>query len=428
VLLLAAATDYRGLLAGSWTIRWPRHAAISTRRPKKPFDDLRAAQKADHEEWFNRVELDLPATANSALPTLERLAGFAGRRRPALAALYFNYGRYLLISSSRPGGLPANLQGIWAEEIQTPWNGDWHLDINVQMNYWPAEVCNLIGAARAAAQADRLLVEPGRKTAQGLLQRARLGGARHHQPVGLHLARRVGRVWGATVSGSAWLCQHLWEHYAFTLDREFLRWAYPILKESALFYLDNLIEEPKHRWLVTGPSNSPENAFIAARRPWPTSASGRPSICSNAARAVRQHRAGGGDPRHGRRPAPRTAGQARPPRPQPDRPRRPPAGMAGALSGARADPPPHLAPVRPASLLEITPRGTPELAAACRKSSKPAAIDSNGWALAWRMNFWARLGDGDRAHKLLRDPAASHQARRHLNYTGRGAGSYANLF
>jgi alpha-L-fucosidase 2 len=183
-----------------------------------------------------------------------------GAGDPALAALYFNFGRYLLISSSRPGGLPANLQGIWAEEIHTPWNGDWHLDINVQMNYWPAEVCNLSELHEPLHQLIASLVEPGRKTARAYYNSR--GWVAHviTNPWGFTSPGEAAS-WGATVSGSAWLCQHLWEHYAFTLDREFLRRAYPILKGSAEFYLDNLIEEPKRKWLVTGPSNSPENAF-----------------------------------------------------------------------------------------------------------------------------------------------------------------------
>ena len=123
---------------------------------------------------------------------VERLARFSqGAADPALAALYFNFGRYLLISSSRPGGLPANLQGIWAEEIQTPWNGDWHLDINVQMNYWPAEVCNLSELHEPLFKLIASMVEPGRKTAKAYYNCARLGRPRHHQPMGFHRARRA---------------------------------------------------------------------------------------------------------------------------------------------------------------------------------------------------------------------------------------------
>ena len=275
VLLVTAATDFRGFAGRQLTDPLGASRADLDRASAQGFDALHREHLRDHGHWFDRVELNLPATTNSVLPTDQRLAGFArGAPDPALAALYFNYGRYLLISSSRPGGLPANLQGIWAEEIQTPWNGDWHLDINVQMNYWPAEVCNLSELHEPMHKLIASLVEPGRKTAQSYYN-AR-GWVAHviTNPWGF-TSPGESASWGATVSGSAWLCQHLWEHYAFTLDRDFLRWAYPILKESSLFYLDNLVEEPKKKWLVTGPSNSPENAFrlrdgrVATRLPGP---------------------------------------------------------------------------------------------------------------------------------------------------------------
>ena len=162
VLLMAAATDYRGFAGRQLSDPVAATAGDLDRAAKKSFQELREAQAADHQHYFDRVELDLAATDNSRLPTIERLAGFAqGADDPALAALYFNFGRYLLISSSRPGGLPANLQGIWAEEIQTPWNGDWHLDINVQMNYWPAEVCNLSELHEPLHKLIASLVDPG---------------------------------------------------------------------------------------------------------------------------------------------------------------------------------------------------------------------------------------------------------------------------
>ena len=301
-------------------------------------------------------------------------------------------GRYLLISSSRPGGLPANLQGIWAEEIQTPWNGDWHLDINVQMNYWPAEVCNLSELHEPLHKLIASLVEPGRKTAQAYYN-AR-GWVAHviTNPWGF-TSPGESASWGATVSGSAWLCQHLWEHYAFTLDRDFLRWAYPILKESSLFYLDNLVEEPKKKWLVTGPSNSPENAFrlpdgrVAQRLPGPDHRH------ATAARAVRQHGPRRGNPGRGCRSAPRTRRQAAPGW---RRTRSAPDGRLQEWLEPYPEPEPthrhtsHLYGLHP--YYEITLRGTPELAAACRKSLDVRGDDSNGWALAWRMNFWARLG------------------------------------
>ncbi len=426
VLLLAAATDYRGFAGRQLDDPLAATRSDLDRAAGKSFEELRAAQKADHERWFNRVELDLPATSNSALPTLERLAGFSqGAADPALAALYFNYGRYLLISSSRPGGLPANLQGLWAEEIQTPWNGDWHLDINVQMNYWPAEVCNLSELHEPLHKLIAALVEPGRKTAKAYYN-AR-GWVAHviTNPWGF-TSPGESAAWGATVSGSAWLCQHLWEHYAFTLDREFLRWAYPILKDSTLFYLDNLIEEPQRHWLVTGPSNSPENRFTLPD-------GGVAHVClgptvdmqllrelfGNTARAAEIL----GVDADLRRELLDKRARLAPNQIAPD-------GRLQEWLEPYPEPEPthrhtsHLYGLHPGS--EITRRGTPELAAACRRSLDVRGDQSNGWALAWRISFWARLGDGDRAHRLLR--ALLHlTGEETLNYTGHGAGSYANL-
>ena len=427
VLLLAAATDFRGFAGRQLTDPAKATKVDLDRAAHKSFDELRAAQKADHERWFNRVELDLPATANSRLPTMERLAGFAqGAADPALAALYFNFGRYLLISSSRPGGLPANLQGIWAEEIQTPWNGDWHLDINVQMNYWPAEVCNLSELHEPLHKLTASMVEPGRKTAKAYYN-AR-GWVAHviTNPWGF-TSPGENASWGATVSGSAWLCQHLWEHYAFTLDREFLGWAYPILKESSLFYLDNLIEEPRHKWLVTGPSNSPENRFrlpdgkVAHVCLGPTiDMQLLRELLGNTARAAEIL----GLDADLRRELTEKRARLAPNQIGPD-------GRLQEWLQPYPEPEPthrhtsHMYGLHP--YYEITLRGTPELAAACRKSLEVRGDKSNGWALAWRVNFWARLADGDRAYQLL-------QSLLHLtgekvaNYTGQGAGTYANLF
>ena len=419
ILLFAAATDFRGFAGRQLTDPVRASAADLDSAGKKSFSELRAAQKADHEKWFKRVALSLPATENSPQPTGKRLTGFSkGAADPALAALYFNFGRYLLISSSRPGGLPANLQGIWAEQIQTPWNGDWHLDINVQMNYWPAQICNLSELQDPLNKLIASLVAPGQKTARAYYNSR--GWVAHviTNPWGF-TAPGEHASWGATTSGSAWLSEHLWEQYAFTLDREYLRWAYPILKGCAEFYLDNLWQEPEHKWLITGPSNSPENSF---RLP-----DGRSSaVCmgptidmqllrelfANTARAaeilgvdadLRRELAA-----KRARLAPNQIGpdgrlqEWLKPYPEPEPTHRHTSPMYGLY-------PYH----------EITPRETPELATACRKFLDARGDDSNGWALAWRMNLWARLGDGDRAHKLLTTL---------LRPAGGGSGSLPNLF
>jgi alpha-L-fucosidase 2 len=427
LLLLAAATDFKGFAGRNLNDPLAATTGDLDKAAKKSFDELRAAQRTDHEKYFNRVELSLPATTNSALPNVARLAGLSqDTEDPALAALYFNFGRYLLISSSRPGGLPANLQGIWAEEIQTPWNGDWHLDINLQMNYWPAEVCNLSELHEPLHKLIASMVEPGRRTSKAYYNSR--GWVAHviTNPWGF-TSPGEHASWGATVSGSAWLCQHLWEHYAFTLDREFLRWAYPILKESSLFYLDNLIEEPEHKWLVTGPSNSPENRFILP--------DGKAAhVCLGPTVDMQLLRELFGNTAH----AAEILGLD-------EELRRELAGKRLRLAPNQIAPDgrlqewlkpypeselthrhtSHMYGLHP--FYEITLRGTPELAAACRKSLDVRGDKSNGWALAWRVNFWARLGDGDRAYQLLQ--ALLHLTGESvLNYTGQGAGSYANLF
>ena len=263
LLLLTAATDYRGFAGRQSDDPLAASADDMQRAAAVDFTAIRDAHVADYQQYYRRVSLQLGSTPADIAdpPTPARIRAIAqGVKDPSLAVLYFNFGRYLLISSSRPGGLPANLQGIWAEEIDTPWNADWHLDVNIQMNYWPAEVCNLSDLTQPMFALIHSLQEPGARTAQ------RYYGARGwvahvitnawgFTSPGEHAA------WGATTSGSAWLCQHLWDHWLFTRDREFLAWAYPLMKGSARFYADLLIEEPQHRWLVTAPANSPENAF-----------------------------------------------------------------------------------------------------------------------------------------------------------------------
>ena len=266
ILLIAAGTDYQGF-AGRQT-KDPLAATLDdlNKAAKKSYKLLRKAHIADYQKYFQRVSLNLKSTDSEAAARLTperiQLAKKNGGD-PGLAALYFNFGRYLLISSSRPGGLPPNLQGIWAEEIHTPWTGDWHLDMNVQMNYWPAEVCNLSDLTQPLFALIDSLQVPGAKTAHDYYN-AR-GWVAHviTNPWGF-TSPGEGVSWGAYNGGSAWLCQHLYDHYLFTEDRKFLQWAYPILKGSARFYADLLIEEPTHHWLVIAPANSPENHFRTA--------------------------------------------------------------------------------------------------------------------------------------------------------------------
>ncbi|TAN37807.1 MAG: glycoside hydrolase family 95 protein [Verrucomicrobia bacterium] len=427
VLLLAAATDYRGFAGRQLADPLAATTSDLDKAAAKSFTELRATQQRDHEQWFRRVDLKLNATTNSALPTDERLVGFAkGAADPALAALYFNFGRYLLICSSRPGGLPANLQGIWAGEIQTPWNGDWHLNVNVQMNYWPAEVCNLAELAEPLHKLIASLVEPGGKTAQAYYN-AR-GWVAHiiTNPWGFTAPGEVAS-WGSTAGGSAWLCEHLWEHYAYTLDRNFLAWAYPILKGAAEFYLDNLVEEPRHKWLVTGPSNSPENGFrlpngkVAHVCLGPTiDMQQLRELFGNTARAAETL---GVDADFSRELTEKRARLA-PNQIGPD-------GRLQEWLEPYTEPEPHHRHVSPLYGLypahEITVSGTPALAGACRKFLDARGDGGMGWSYAWKINLWARLGDGDRANKLLASLLRPTGVIG-ISYQGLGAGTYANLF
>jgi alpha-L-fucosidase 2 len=432
ILLISAATDYDGF-AGRHT---PDPVAASLadvdKASRRSWRELRARHVADYRRYFGRVSLTLddgsPESAEAAkLPTNRRLVALReGGNDPALMALYFQFGRYLLISSSRPGGLPANLQGLWAEEIQTPWNGDYHLDINVQMNYWPAEVTNLSDLHEPMLKLIASLQEPGSRTARSYYD---AGGWVAHVITNVWGFTSPGEhaSWGATCSGSAWLCEHLWEHYAFTLDRQYLAWAYPIMKGSAQFYQDMLIEEPSHGWLVTAPSNSPENSYRL-----PSGETGQiclgPTMDNQILRelfgnSIRASETLGLDEDFRSKLAATRARLA------PNQ-----IGKYGQLQEwlEDYDEPElhhrhvsHLYGLYP--YYEITPSGTPDLAQAARTSLERRGDAGTGWSLAWKVNFWARLGDGDHACKVLRD-LLNPTGDMGFSYAGGGSGSYANLF
>jgi alpha-L-fucosidase 2 len=234
-------------------------AAVST----KSFAAVRAAQLADFRNLFRRVDLSLGRTARTDLPTDQRLQSLKRDglgSDPDLAALYFQYGRYLLISSSRPGGQPANLQGLWNEELNPPWESKWTLNINCEMNYWPAELCNLTECADPLfAMIDDLAVG-GARTARD--QYGARGWVVHHNTDLWRGTAPINNIDGVWPTGGAWLCYHLWEHYLFTGDKKFLAHAYPAMKGAALFFVDALVKDPKTGWLVTSPSFSPEQGTL----------------------------------------------------------------------------------------------------------------------------------------------------------------------
>lgn len=419
-LILSAGTDFQK----------PGFAAIVRERLsaalRRGYEELLAEHVADYRSFFDRSRLSLPSTPNSALPTPERLAGFAaGGHDPALAALYFHYGRYLLISSSRPESpLPANLQGIWAEEVQTPWNGDFHLDINVQMNYWPAGVTGLVDCQLPLVRLIEGLVEPGRKTARAYYDAKGWVAHVFTNPWG-YTSPGESAKWGSTSSGSPWLCAHLWEHYAFTGDRDFLARVYPVLREAAEFYLDMLVEEPAHGWLVTSPSNSPENKFRLPDGRESHTCMG-PTIDTQLVREllgnVIEAASILGMDKEFQMQVAKTRDCLAPHQ----------TGRHGQLQEWLEDydePEPHhrhtshLYGLYPGN--QIT-AATPDLFAAARVSLDRRGDDSTGWSLAWKVALWARLLDGERAHQLLGNllrPAKSAGFDLH-----RGGGAYANLF
>ncbi len=397
ILLLAAATDYRGKNPASLCEKRIANALGKT------FEELRTAHVDEHRRLFRRVDLDLGETNAFRLPTDERLNALRnGTEDPQLVALYFQYGRYLLISSSRPGCMPANLQGLWADGLKPPWHCDYHANINVQMNYWPAEVCNLAECHLPLFDPLESLREPGRKTARAYYDAP---GFVFHMITNAWGWTSPGwrASWGFFPTGGAWLCQHLWEHYAFSGDKEFLGRAYPIMKESAIFFLDYLIEDKEGR-LCTAPSTSPENRFI-------TPDGRQASVCIGAAmdrqiiwdlftNCIEATDALGTDKEFCKKLA-----AAR------DRIAPPDIGRHGQVMewgedfdevepGHRHIS--HLFALHPGR--QITLRGTPDLAQACRVTLRRRLSEGGGhtgWSRAWIINFFARLADEEKAYENL---------------------------
>jgi alpha-L-fucosidase 2 len=393
-VLLAAATSFGG--------REPARAcAEALAAAPAAYGELRARALEDHSALFRRVALSLGPAAGDARPTDERLAAVrAGAPDPGLEALFFHYGRHLLISSSRPGTQPATLQGIWNEDPEPPWGSKWTTNINVEMNYWPAEVAALPECHEPLFDLLERIRPSGRRTA-----------AVHYGCRGFVLHHNTD-IWGSTTpvdgagsgiwpTGAAWLCRHLWERWLFSGDRAFLARAYPVMREAAEFLLDFLIPDAGG-YLVTSPSISPENRFLG-----PDGA--RASVCAGPTMDMQLCRelfascAGaaavlGVDPDLAAR-LRAAAARLVPPR----------IGRHGQLQEWAEDfeePDPghrhlsHLYGVFPG--WEITPAGSPELAAAARRSLErrlAAGGGHTGWSRAWVVALWARLGEGDLAHE-----------------------------
>ena len=225
---------------------------------KKPYKQAKTEHIASYRQLFDRVKLDLGTSDTATQETHIRVKHFNEGNDVSLATLLFQYGRYLLISSSQPGGQPANLQGIWNKDLLAPWDGKYTVNINLQMNYWPAEVTNLSECHLPLMQMLKELSESGKETARSMY--GCRGWVLHHNTDIWRCTGMVDRAfWGMWPNGGAWLCQHLWQHYLYTGDKAFLKEVFPVMKGAADFFLDFLVVHPKYGWMVTCPSNSPEH-------------------------------------------------------------------------------------------------------------------------------------------------------------------------
>lgn len=257
IIFITAATDYRGIDPKEACYEWMNKAT------SKEYEKIKLDHIRDYQNYFNRVKFSLGTNNSILFPTDARLEALKnGNFDPHLFVLYYQFGRYLLISSSRPGCLPTNLQGIWADGLTPPWNADYHININIQMNYWLAEPTNLSELHVPFLEFIRELVPDAKKTAKDVY--GCNGIVAHFTTDAWLYTEPYGRInYGMWPMGIHWCCQHLWEHFVFTCDTVWLdTFAYPILREASLFCLDWLVKHPKNGYLVSGPSISPENTFV----------------------------------------------------------------------------------------------------------------------------------------------------------------------
>jgi len=365
----------------------------------KSFDALLADHLAEHRRLFHRVRLDLGRTAAADLPTDERIAAFAQGDDPALVALYHAYGRYLLICSSRPGSQPANLQGIWNDLMDPPWESKYTININTEMNYWPAEAS---GLSECVEPLQRMLEELARTGAVTAREMYGAGGWMVHNNTDLWRAATPpdGAKWALWPMGGAWLLQQLWDRWDYGRDPDYLRQVWPLFKGTARFFVDTLQDDPQTGFKVTVPSLSPENAH-----PFGASICAGPTMdaqilrdlfgqCIEAARIL------GVDADFAAQLA--TLSERLPPNR---------IGAAGQLMEWQHDwdmqAPEihhrhisHLYGLHPSA--QINRRDTPALAEAAKRTLRIRGDDATGWGIAWRLNFWARLWDGEHCLKILR--------------------------
>jgi alpha-L-fucosidase 2 len=388
---------------------------------KKKYDQALKDHIIDYQTYFKRVNLNLGGTDAEKNPTDVRLEQFAKGNDPQFVALYFQFGRYLLISSSRPGGQPANLQGIWTDQIMPAWDSKYTVNINTEMNYWPSEITNLTEMNEPLVQMVRELSQTGKQTAQDMY--GAQGWVVHHNTDIWRINGPVdGATWGMWPMGGAWLSQHLLDKYDYSGNKEFLKSVYPIIKGASLFFLDFLVEEPEHKWLVVSPSISPENS--PSVHPESTISAGTTMdnqlVYDLFTRTIKAAQILNTDKEFV---AKMNAALKRLPPMQ--------VGKWGQLQEWIHDwdnpkdnhrHVSHLYGLFPSN--QISPYRTPELFSAAKTSLLARGDASTGWSMGWKVNLWARLLDGDHAYKLITD-----QLTPSIQPNGRQqGGTYPNLF
>lgn len=381
------------------------------------------ALKADHiqayKKYFDRVKLDLGFTDDAKLPTDERIRKFKSGDDPALVSLYFQFGRYLLICSSQPGNQPATLQGKWNSKIAPPWDSKYTVNINTEMNYWPAEVTNLSEMHQPLFSMLKDLSVTGKESASKMYH-ARGWNMHHNTDLWRITGPTDGGYYGMWPMGGAWLTQHIWQHYLYTGDKKFLKEMYPVLKELAMFYKDVLQEEPAHKWLIISPSMSPENEYqkgVALAAGTTMDNQLVFDVFSNVIKASANLKQD--------------------------------VSFADSLKTLRAKLPPmqigrfgqlqewlqdfdrpgdkhrhasHLYGLYPSN--QVSAYHNPELFDAAKTVLLNRGDKSTGWSMGWKVNFWARLLDGNHAYKLITDQLSPAP----VAESGQDGGTYPNLF
>ncbi|MES2775647.1 MAG: glycoside hydrolase family 95 protein [Bacteroidota bacterium] len=396
-----------------------RARAYLVKAVNKKYAAIEKAHVAAYQKYFNRVKLDLGITDAAKFPTDERLKNFNATDDPQFVSIYYQFGRYLLISSSQPGGQPANLQGIWNNKLRPAWDSKYTININAQMNYWPAEKTNLSELHEPFLKMVKEMAVTGEKTAKDMYG-ARGWMAHHNTDIWRATGAVDGAFWGAWSNGGGWGSQHLWEHYLYTGDKIFLQSVYPILKGAALFYMDFLVEHPTLKYLVVNPDESPENAPAAHQGSsldagvtmtnqiifdvFNTTIRAAELLKKDAIflDSLKQLR---------NRLSPMHIGQH---------------NQLQEWLDDIDDPKDnhrhisHLYGLFPSN--QISAYRTPQLFTAAKNTLLHRGDVSTGWSMGWKVNWWARMLDGNHAYKLIQTQLTP------LGVNRGGGGTYNNLF